>query len=354
MSTQTAGEIDTAIAAANPLSAHDAQLWAVSAAANRVRQRALQSEPLTLSRWGTHRALVASGLAVLGLMFAAGVAVAAVHVLGGPAPARVQHDLGSVDQGMPADLRYRPDVHNARLVADASGSQLYAADLRDGGYCSELVVRGRAAGAVCVSNAVLRVHPIQVTVPLPDSARGAPVVLGGRVTVAHAAQIQAAYADGGRDLAPLMGGYYVLSVSASHRASALASAFTLAAVDAAGRTLASVQIPAAGDETPPPAPIDATTISDASDFTLVLGVEGTVNAAGATSLTLQLPDGSDLAVPLHADHTFRLDLPPALQRAFATRPGELIARDAAGRVVGTTMIESVAAARAAEQSGLPG
>jgi hypothetical protein len=171
--------------------------------------------------------------------------------------------------------------------------------------------------------------------------------MGGRVALEAAVAVVVRYGDGGSDRVRLQAGYYVLNVSVAHRASAYAASFTVTAIDATGRVLGSVIVPAAADTPPPPAPIEATTISDSADFTLVLGIDGQVSAPGVTSLALRLPDGQEIAVPLRADGSFHLELPAGLQRAFATQSGVLVARDPSGRTVASTAIESVAAARAA-------
>ena len=346
MTTSTSPVLESLLAAANPVSPQGASEWATSPAAERALHRAL-TENVPMPRFALRRVLMASALGFAALITAGGVALAAVRVLGGP-PAQVRHDISAVDQGMPADLRYHPDVRNARSVAETAGSALYAADLPDGGYCSELVLSGRAAGAVCTSAASLRAHPIQVTVPLPATASAAPpITMGGRVALEAAVAVVVRYGDGGSDRARLQAGYYVLNVPVAHRASAYAAAFTVTAIDATGRVLGSVIVPAAADTPPPPAPIEATTISDSADFTLVLGVDGQVSAPGVTSLALRLPDGHEIAVPLRADGSFHLELPAGLQRAFATQRGVLVARDRSGRTVASTAIEAVAAARAA-------
>ena len=67
------------------------------------------------------------------------------------------------------------------------------------------------------------------------------------------------------------------------------------------------------------------TISTSDDLTLVLGVEGFVNAAGATSLELGYPDGTVTEVPLAPDGSYRFMIPPDRQKEFATSSGKLVA-----------------------------
>jgi len=347
MESPVGGEtIDSLVGAADPLEPGSAVSWAASPAAEAILRRVL-AEPLIAARPRVSGALVAVGFAAA-LALASGTVVAAVHLLGGPAPPQVTRDLSAVDQGMPGDLRYNPDVSHARLVAVAGTSSMYAADLAGGGYCGELVVQGRAAGAICVTALSLAAHPVQVSVPFsePITPRS-PVTVGGRVTLPAATAVVLRYADGGIDRASLTSGYYVIEVTAPHLGSVHAADFSLRVVDAAGSTLEELTVPAVMEEAPPPSnSIDATTISDSSDFTKVLGVDGHVPAS-ATSLVLRFPDGRDLQVRLQPDHSFHLDIPADLQRAFAVRPGLLVARDAAGDIIATQAIESVAAARAA-------
>src|SRR5207302_7966065 len=115
------------------------------------------------------------------------------------------------------------------------------ADTPGGGYCGELVVSGRAAGAVCVTAVSLRAHPIQVTAPLPDSVSSAPpITIGGRVALRGAVAVDIRYADGGTQRVALDAGYYVLEVAVAHRASAYAAAFSVAALDTGWHVLSSV------------------------------------------------------------------------------------------------------------------
>jgi hypothetical protein len=92
-------------------------------------------------------------------------------------------------------------------------------------------------------------------------------------------------------------------------------------------------------------PIFVSTISTDTDLTLVLGVEGSLNVAGAATLELAYPDGTTVTIPVEPDGTYRFLLPADRQDDFATSSGSLIARDAAGEIVATTPVSSVARSR---------
>jgi hypothetical protein len=89
-------------------------------------------------------------------------------------------------------------------------------------------------------------------------------------------------------------------------------------------------------------PVFVSTISSGDDLTLVLGVEGSVNAAGATSLELVYPDGTSADVALAPDGSYRLLIPFDRQSDFASSWGKLVARDASGQIVASVSFSSVA------------
>jgi hypothetical protein len=101
---------------------------------------------LIVTRRRRHRRTKIAVGGIAGLFVLAGAATGALLIL--PAPPHVQRDLAAVDQGLPADLRLNPDVQSARAVASSGSSTLYVADLKEGGYCSEIVTGdGRGRGA---------------------------------------------------------------------------------------------------------------------------------------------------------------------------------------------------------------
>jgi hypothetical protein len=298
-------------------------------------------------RRGRRPALLAAALLIAG-----GSVAAASQLLGGPAPSEVKEDLAAVDQGIPSDLRYDPDVQNARLVARADGASLYAASLADGGYCSEIVAPGSgAAGAICVPG--VDPVPIHVAVPFDDpvTLRSA-FVVGGRVNVDGAVSLDAVF-SGGDDQPVTLGddGFFVFAVGAEHLTEAHRHGVTLVATDAGGTQVASAEIPPT-DFSDPAAqdarqPIFVSTISTENDLTKVLGVEGSVNVAGAATLELRYPDGDTVEIPMAADGRYRYDLPAPRRDDLFDVPGRLIARDGRGRELATAPVAAVAYWRAA-------
>lgn len=287
-------------------------------------------------------------LAVALLMSCAGVAAAA-HLLGGPAPPQVKEDLAAVDQGMPADLRYNPDVKDARLVAQADGASLYYARLADGGYCSEIVTPdARLAGAICNPGAFMDQFPIHVTVPFVDPVTtSSPFLVGGRVNVNGVASLEAIFSDGGTQSITLGdSGFFVFEVDATHLADAHEHGVKFVASDATGSEIASTDIPPTDFSDPAKQdakqPIFVSTISTESDFTKVLGVEGSVNIPGAVALELEYPDGTTVNIPLGVDGHYRYDLPQQRTDDLFSTPGWLFATDRSGNELARTPVAAVA------------
>ena len=144
--------VDQLVRGLDPVTEEDINTWLASSEAVAVRTRVLAgADPSMLvsapiSRW--RRARTVALVTAIVLVAAAG-AGAARMLLGGPAPSAVKRDLQGVDAGFPPDLRYNPGIARARLVATTGTSRLYAADLKDGGECAEIVTAGTARGAVC-------------------------------------------------------------------------------------------------------------------------------------------------------------------------------------------------------------
>lgn len=337
---------------ADPLRDRAGERWSDSDAAVSLLEQIISSDRpahtgssvITRRRHAGRLVLVAAALLVL----ASGAAGARL-LLGGPAPVAVRHDLGGVDQGMPADLRLNPDVHNARLVARQDGALLYAARLAGGGYCAEIVTPdARPAGAVCTPTQTLSLHPIGVTVPFVDPVTiDSPFVVGGRVNVSGAASLDAIFRGGARRRVMLGDdGFYVFSVPAAQLADAHRRGFSLVASDEAGAPIAMADVPATDFNDPQAQdarqPIFVSTISTHSDFTKVLGIEGSVNVAGAATLELHYPDGGVVDVPLQANGSYRYDLPAARRGDLFSAPGRLVARDAKGNQIATAQVAAVA------------
>lgn len=291
-------------------------------------------------------------LAFAALIVGGGVAGADL-LLGGPAPDEVKQDLAAVDRGIPPDLRYDPDVEDADLVARASGSELYVATMTDGGYCMEIVLPSTGpAGAVCTPGASLEARPIQVTIPFVDPlTKTSPIVVGGRVS-ALAAKLRVEFENGSFQPIPLgADGSFLFAVTADHLAQVHRHGMTIVAGDASGAQVATTQIPPTDFSDPveqdAKQPIYVSTISVQDDLTQVLGIEGSVNVSGATSLELQYPDGMIVDIPLTAAGAYRFDLPASRTGDLFEQPGMLVARDAAGKELAVARVAAVAFWRAA-------
>src|SRR5439155_83532 len=74
------------------------------------------AEPARKRRRGRNRLVAVDAAGVL----VGGTAAAATTILGRPAPDPVRAHLAELDEGMPPDLRYNPDLSNARAVAETT------------------------------------------------------------------------------------------------------------------------------------------------------------------------------------------------------------------------------------------
>jgi len=309
-------------------------------------------DALVARRRRHRRRLIAVASVTAGALVVAGAAIGASKLLGWPAPEHVRHDLAAVDTGLPSDLRLNPDVQNARAVAATASSTLYAADLSDGGHCTEIVTdAGRGRGAVCQTAQDLPQQPIELVLPSDDNAApSAPVTLGGRVNV-HAQRLEVSYGKVTRDVPLGDGGYFVFDLPAGDRAAAHGSEIVLTARDPAGRAVARVVGPNDWDKPAVPddrAPLFVSTRSDEHDLTKVYGIEGHVSAPGATKLELRYNDGAAAAIPLDAHNGFLYVVPPARIDAFM-RPQRVVALDARGDVVAQSPVAAVAYWRGAQR-----
>jgi hypothetical protein len=140
----------------------------------------------------------------------------------------------------------------------------------------------------------------------PFAHPGQPAVLGGRVLDGALDALHLRFADGTTvDVVVEAGGYWLAE---------LAGAAAAAARDGGGRTEVVPLGPLRDEEGDGGLdhlqPIFTSTVSDEDDLTLVLGVSGRVHVAGAVRLELVYPDGTAQPVPLAADGSFELALPP--------------------------------------------
>jgi hypothetical protein len=288
------------------------------------------------------RAKIAA-LGLIATLTVVGAATGALVVL--VAPTSVQSDLAAVDQGLPADLRLNPDVSAARLVASDGSSALFAADLRNGGYCGEIVTgSGRARGAICATRGDLRSHPIEVALPSDDSAsNSSPMTIGGRVN-ATADRLEIVYGDGSTGEIPLADDrFFVFEVPTRHREGVHLSETTLIARDERGAITAQTSIPADWDGHAVPDESQAlfvSTYSDSSDFTKVDGIEGHVAAPVADSLELRYVDGKTATIPL--DGGRYVYTVPSSRAGDFMRPQLLVALDRSGNVVARAQVAAVA------------
>ena len=293
------------------------------------------------ARWLTGGAVVVTG--------ALATAAAASGLLGGPAPDPIRAHLAGLDAGMPQDLRLNPDVEHAMAVASTASGVLYAADLKDGGYCIEIATEGdRPRGAACVTAAHLVDRAIEVTAPIP-SGPAAALLVGGRINDERVDRVVVRYSDGTTDDVVLgLARYWLVEVPDSVRAVALIDGVQVAGIDADGLDVSTLAVPPLRDEDPDGTafdsaqPVFVSTISNGGDLTLVLGVEGSVHAAGATTLELDYPDGTTAGIALAPDGSYRFMIPAERQRDFATAAGKLVARDGGGQIVASTSFSSVA------------
>jgi hypothetical protein len=344
-------ELITIVREADPLDPAEVRSWVES----EHRRRLLPDICGPLDAVAHKRRLRRSHVAAIAAagVLVGGAAAAATAVLGGPAPDPVRAHLAELDQGMPPDLRYNPDLSNAHAVAATASGTLYAVDLDGGGYCLEAATAGdRPRGGSCITAADLAARPVEALAPIPGSDN-APLLIGGRLNSADLTGLEVSY-DGGAPTPVVLGidRYFLIEVPAADRAAALDGGARLTALDAAGQVAARVQIPPLRDSDPHGTalddrqPIFVSTVSDGSDFTVVLAVEGRVNVSGYAGLELSYPDGTVVSVPTEADGRYRLVLPVDRRDDFARAFGVLTARDSAGRVLATSPVGSVAAWRA--------
>ncbi|MEP7019036.1 MAG: hypothetical protein ABI808_00180 [Pseudonocardiales bacterium] len=338
----------TIVRGADPLDADELREWTMSQRRERLSRDIVATpvEPSNRSTRGRSR-LVA--IAALGALTVAGAAAAATTMLGGSAPDTVRAHLAELDAGMPPDLRYNPDLVHARAVAATESGALYAADLRDGGYCIEAATAdGRPRGGSCVTAADAAARPIEIIAPLPLG--DAPLLIAGHLNDANLTALTATFSGATSHRIDLgLDRYFLIEVPAEQRSSALDTGLELTAENSDGDPVAHVRVPPLRDDgakLDDRQPIFVSTMSDGTDLTLLLGIEGRVNVAGSVSLDLTYPDGTVATISTRSDGTYRVTLPADRRDDFARAFGVLTARDADGRALATAPVGSVAAWRA--------
>lgn len=299
------------------------------------------------NRRANRRKLRTAAVAGVAALVVTGAALGTATLLGWPAPEHVKKEIAAVDRGLPEDLRLNPDVEHASAVASDGSSTLYAAALKDGGRCTELVTPGdRGRGATCSTGSDQVSRPIDVAVPSDDSAGDdGPVVLAGRLNAAQGAALEIAYEDDGTDAIPLGDDrYFVFEVPVERRVSARAYGFRLVARDDDGSIIATSTVPADWDGPAVPdeaAPLFVSTRSDESDLTKVYGIEGHVSAEGAASLELDYGDDDIVPIAIEPDGSFEYTVPPDRVDDFM-QPRLLVVRDQAGTAIVSRPVAAVA------------
>jgi hypothetical protein len=293
------------------------------AATRRMRQRAAQSRVL--------RVVVVMSTALIAL---GGAAFAAVQLFGSPAPPQVKQDIRAVDAGLPADLRLNPKVESARSVAGIKGATLYYASLKDGGYCTELVLEGSGRGAICTTGTASENLPIEVSLPYADPREITDSFLVyGRVNAEHAASLSVTYGDGTIQPVPLGDRqFFVFRVPAQLVSPARTEMLLTAQANDGTRVGHFNLTPVLTEAAPTPAPLEVSTHTVNGDLTRISGFDGKVSKPGVTKLELVYPDGSRVDVPFTTGQSFDFKLPQTRFDDF-TKPGKLIARDKSGTII---------------------
>jgi len=347
--TTSADKLVQRVRAADPLDPDDLRAWTASQHRERI-VRDIIATPVGPARRSHRRRAGVVAIVVAGVLVGAAAATATT-ILGRPAPDPVRAHLAKLDRGMPPDLRYNPDLANARAVAATASGTLYAADLRNGGYCIEVASpTSQPRGGTCLTTADASAHPIEVIAPIP-TGDDAPLLIGGRLNTADLAALQVTYTGTAPNRVALgLDRYFLIEVPAAQQAAALDDGIDLTALDSHGQVAAHVQVPPLrdndGEKLDRRQPIFVSTLSDSHDFTLVLGIEGRVNVTGYHTLELTYPDGTVVTIPTKPDGTYRFALPADRRGDFARAFGVLTARDTTGGTIATAPVASVAAWRA--------
>ena len=280
------------------------------------------AEPRRRARARHRRRVV--GLAVSALAVGVGTSAAAARVLiGRPAPPAVERSLADVDDGMPADLRLNPDATHARSVAEDGEATLYAADLPDGGVCTEIAIAGRPMGAVCRPGSQPRAS-IEATIPgVPERPSGSVVVAGRINRPADAAHL---VTSTGTEVALTIqpDGFFIIELSAAD--SLAARPGLRIESEQAGRPVASKDLSDAfALDSGSLEPISVEMVSGPGDLTQVLSFTGVVRVPGAVSIRLVYPDGAHADVAIGNDGHYEILLATDRRGALARSPGRLVA-----------------------------
>jgi hypothetical protein len=306
------------------------------------------SQPRRRARAARHRRR-SIGIAVSAIVIGVGGTAAAARLLGEPAPPAVRESIAGIDEGMPADLRLNPDATHARSVAVDGSAVLYAADLPDGGICTEIALAGKPMGAVCRAASATAV-PIDATIPGTPEDTAAAVVVAGRIAApADAAQL---VTSDGREIALSIqpGGFFIVSLSEADSDSARRGLHISSS--RGGRAVASLDLTDAfTPENGRLDPIAVEMVSGPGDLTVVQKISGSVQVQGAVTVRLVYPDGTHVDTPIGADGAYEIVVPADRRTAFARTPGRLVALDSRGEELASRTVAAVSYWHANEGSG---
>jgi hypothetical protein len=175
------------------------------------------------------------------------------------------------------------------------------------------------------------------------------LLVGGRINDERIERIVIRFSGGQSQDAELgLDRYWLFEVPNSERDTALNDGIEVDGLAADGTTTFTWDVPPLRDEDPDGTSLDNTqpifvsTISTDDDLAVVLGIEGSLNVAGATTLELEYPDGTTTTITVGADGGYQFTLPTDRQHDFARSTGRLLARDANGTIIASAPVSSVA------------
>lgn len=247
------------------------------------------------------------GAFVLGFALCAGIAIAAVKLLGEPAPPAVQARLAPflMQEGL------KPGT--ARVVAVAPDATLYGVRDKQGASCAEMVGGGDGLlfALQCSRTLGSRVWEVvgdSVNAVVTDGGGVPPVAIFGQLPPS-ATSARARFADG--QTAPVeigLDGFYVYEPDPAHQQLARRAPFTIEALNAKGEVVASRRWQ-------PPQPLR--TLGTPPHL-----VSGTVAITGARWVRVRVLDsrGSELRddlLPLPQDGRFTWTSPPQLRGYYS-------------------------------------
>jgi len=269
------------------------------------------------------RVVLAVAATVLGLSVFAGVAVAAVKILGGPAPKQVQTNLHMAARGF-VNLPGL-QTQTARVVAESPDVTLYGVSDKRGSYCVELVgaTKGLIFASSCnTTRATARPGDVPgeccgttIQYVVTDSGVEPPVVQFGRLPQGA---VKARAILGNGKVVPIeigLDSFYVYEPSASDQPIARRQPMTVEMLDSAGR-------PAWSYYLQPPQPL-RTEGAMGRYGALPKRITGHVLIDGASRIQIQLgafnhSKTTTAYVPLSKDGSFEWVVPEGTQNDIVT------------------------------------